>query len=76
MWLDHRVNIAIDLIHRITGLSKTRADPATHFVGKDQDKKLVVWPIRKYNLTRGGWAYDAVQIEDRPLQFTVQLLVG
>ena len=29
-----------------------------HFVGKDQDKKLVVQLIKKYNLTRGGQAYD------------------
>ena len=35
MWLDYRVNITIDLIHQITGLSKNGADPATHFMGKD-----------------------------------------
>ena len=40
LWLDCRVDITIDLIHRITGLSKTGVDPMTHFVGKDQDKKL------------------------------------
>ena len=54
LWLDHRVDITIDLIHRITGLSKTGADPVAHFVGKDQDKKLGVRLIKKYNLTRGG----------------------
>ena len=54
MQLDHRVDITIDLIHRITGLSKTRANPTTHFVGKDQDKKLAAQFIKKYNLTRGG----------------------
>ena len=75
-WLDHRVDITIDLIHRIIGLSKTGADPATHFVGKDQDRKFVARLIKKYNLTRGGWAYDAAQIEDKPLRFTIQLLVG
>ena len=32
--------------------------------------------IKKYNLPRGGWAYEVVQIEDKALQFTVQLLVG
>jgi hypothetical protein len=41
LWLDYRVDIMIDLIHRITGLSKTGADPTAHFVGKDEDKKLV-----------------------------------
>ena len=74
LWLDHRVNITIDLIHWIIGLSKTEVDPTTHFVGKDQDKKLAVRLIKKYNLTRGGRAYDATQIEDKPLRFTVQLL--
>ena len=76
LWLDCRVDITIDLIHRITGLSKTNADPAAHFLGKDQDKKLAVRLIKKYNLTRGGRAYDVAQIEDQPLWFTVQLLVG
>lgn len=76
LWLDHRVDITIDLIHRITGLSKTRADPVAHFVRKDQDKRLVARLIKNYNLTRGGRAYDVVQIEDKPLRFTVKLLVG
>ena len=57
----------IDLIHRIIGLSKNGADPVTHFVGKDQDRKLAAKLIKKYNLTRGGWAYDATQIEDKTL---------
>ena len=52
LWLDHRVDITIDLIHWIMGLSKTRADPVAHFVGKDQDKKLAAQLIKKYNLTR------------------------
>ena len=59
-WLNYRVDITIDLIHRITGLSKTRAEPVTHFVGKDQDRKLATQLIKKYNLTRGGQAYDVV----------------
>lgn len=76
LWLDRRVDITIDLIHRITGLSNTIADPMAHFVGKDQDKKLATRLIKKYNLMRGGRAYDVVQIEDKPLRFTVQLLAG
>ena len=72
LWLDCRVDLMIDLIHRITDLRKNGVAPMTHFVGKDQDRKL----IKKYNLTRGGWAYDAVQIEDKVLQFTIQLSVG
>ena len=42
LWLDRRVDITIDLIHRITELSKTGEDPTTHFIGKDQDKKISV----------------------------------
>ena len=71
LWLDRRVDITIDLIHRITGLSKNGADPMAHFVEKDQDRKLAVRLIKKYNLTRGGWAHDATQIEDKPLCVTI-----
>ena len=35
IWLDHKVDIIIDLIHWIMGLSKTSVDPATHFIKKD-----------------------------------------
>lgn len=49
----------IDLIHRITGLSKTSVDRTTHFVGKDKDLNLDLKPIKKYNMIRGGQAYDA-----------------
>ena len=74
LWLDRRVDITIDLIHRITGLSKTRADPAAHFMGKDHDKNIVARLIKKYNLMSGGQAYDVMQIKEKPLRFTVQLL--
>ena len=71
LWLDRKVDITIDLIHQITGLSKIGVDPVAHFVGKDQDKKLAMQLIKKYNLMRGGQAYDVTQIEDKPLRFTV-----
>ena len=74
LWLDRRVDITIDLIHPITGLRKTRANPAAHFVEKEQDKKLATRLTKKYNLTRGGKAYNVAQIEDKPLRFTIQLL--
>ena len=76
LWLDRRVDIMINLIHQITNLSKIGADPTTHFIGKDQDRKLAVRLIKKYNLTRGGRAYDDMQIKDKALCFTIQLLVG
>ena len=56
LWLDHGVDITIDLIHRIMGLTKTSIDPMAHFVRKDQDKKLAARLTKKYNLTRGGQA--------------------
>ena len=59
LWLNRRVDITIDLIHRIIGLIKIGGVPVTHFMGKDQDRKLVTWLIKKYNLTRGERAYDA-----------------
>ena len=67
IWLDCKVDITIDLIHQITGLSKTGENPMTHFMGKDQDKIFVTWLIKKYNLTRGGRAYNAMQIEEKSL---------
>ena len=67
LWLDRRIDLMIDLMHRITRLSKNGVDPPTHFVGKDQDQNLSAKLIKKYNLTRGGRAYDAVQIEDKVL---------
>ena len=76
LWLDHRVDITIDLIHRITGLRKTGVDPTAHFVGKDQDRKLAMKLIKKYNLIRGGKAYDVAQIEDKPLWFIIHFLDG
>ena len=47
-----------------------------HFIGKDQDKNLVAWLIKKYNLTRGEKAYNVAKIEDKPQGFIVQLLAG
>lgn len=35
LWLDRKVDITIDLIHRIIGLSKIGAYPIAHFGGKD-----------------------------------------
>ena len=67
MWLNRRVDLTIELIHRITSLSKNGADLATHFVGKDQDRNLAAKLIKEYNLTRGGRAYDVTQIEDKVL---------
>lgn len=76
LWLEGKIDLNIDVIHRITNLSKVGDDPGAHFVGKKLDRKLVVKLNRELKLTKGMRAYDSADIEDRALQFTVQLLVG
>ena len=40
LWLESKINLNIDLIHRITGLNKIGDDPSVHFIGKKTDHKL------------------------------------
>ena len=51
-------------------------DPSTHFVGKNLDRKLIAKLTKEFNLSKGTEAYDAADIQDQALRFTVQLLVG
>jgi hypothetical protein len=51
-------------------------DPSMHFVGKSLDRKLAVRLTKEFNLSKGGRAYDAMDIQDQDLRFTIQLLVG
>ena len=46
-------------------------DLASHFVGKNLDRKLVAKLTKEFNLTRGGRAYNTVDIEDEALRFIV-----
>ena len=50
LWLGNRVDLNIDLIHRITGLSKTGKDPKIHISGKTKDSKLPAALVTKYKL--------------------------
>jgi len=75
-WLDRKIDLKVDAIHHIIGLSKVCADPSTHFVGKNLDRKLVVKLTKEFNLSKGSKAYDAMNIQDQALRFTVQLLPG
>ena len=39
LWLGKRIDLNIDLIHCITGLSKSGKDPQTHISGKMQKRQ-------------------------------------
>ena len=41
LWLESKIDLNIDVIHRIMGLSKIGDDPSVHFVGKKIDRNLV-----------------------------------
>lgn len=73
-WLDRKIDLNVDAIHRITGLSKVGADPSMHFVGNNLDRKLVVKLTKEFNLSKGTKAYDVADIQDQALRFIVQLL--
>jgi len=74
--LGNRVDLNVDLIHRITGLSKTGKDSQTHISSKGKDSKLPAALVTNYKLQRGGRAYDLTAIADDTLRFTASLLAG
>ena len=76
LWLDRKIDLNVDAIHRITGMSNVGADLASHFMGKNLDRKLVVKLTKEFNLSKGRRSYDVTDIQDEALRFTVQLLVG
>ena len=72
--LEGKIDLNIDVIHRITGLSKVGDDPGTHLVGKNLDRKLVAKVTKELKLMKGMRAYDSTDIQDCTLWFIVQLL--
>ena len=76
LWLEGKINLNIDVIHRITSLSKVGDDPGAHFVGKKLDHKFAAKLTKELKLTKGTRAYDFMDIEDRALRFTIQLVAG
>ena len=50
LWLGNKVDLNVDLIDRITGLSKIGKDPQTHISGKSKDTKLPTLLVNKYKL--------------------------
>ena len=74
--MGNRVDLNVNLIHRITRLSKTGKDPQTHISSKSKDSKLPVTLVNKYKIHRGGRDYDLTSLVDDTLRFTASLLVG
>jgi hypothetical protein len=54
LWLDRKIDVNMDVIHRITGLSKVGAYPTSHFVGKNLEQKLAMKLMKEFKLTKGG----------------------
>ena len=52
-------------------MSKVGADPTSHFVSKNIDRKLVAKLMKEFKLTKGGRAYDVADIEDEVLRFAI-----
>ena len=71
LWLDIKINLNVDVIYRITSLSKVGGDPGTHFVGKNLDWKLAAKIMKEHNITKGTRAYDSVDSQDQAVRFTV-----
>ena len=63
-WLDRKIDLNVNVIHCITGLSKVGADPSTHLVGKNLDHKLITKLIKEFNLSKGTRSYDVADIQD------------
>lgn len=67
LWMDRKIDLNVDVIRRITGLSKARSDPKAHFVGKSLDWKLATKMKMEHKVTKGMRAYDSADIQDHAL---------
>ena len=74
LWLDIKIDLNVNVIHRITGLSKVGRDPRAHFIGKNLERKLAMDIMKETKATKGMKCYDSIVIHDQDLRFTVQLL--
>lgn len=71
LWLDHKIDLNVDVIQWIIVLSKVGTNPSSHVVGKSLDKKVVAKLMKEFNFSKGGRAYDAIDIQDEALRFTI-----
>ena len=60
--LDKKIDLNVDVIHIITGLSKVGGDPSVHFIGKNLDRKLAMKIMKEHKVTKGTRAYDFADI--------------
>lgn len=51
--LEGKINLNIDVIHKITGLSEVGNDPGAHFIETKLDCKLAAKLTRELKLTKG-----------------------
>ena len=54
MITDRKIDVNVDVIHCIIGLSKAGVDPASHFVGKNIDQKLAAKMSKEFKLKKVG----------------------
>ena len=71
LWLDRKIDLNVDVVHRITSPSKVGVDPGVHFIGKNLDRKLAMKITKEHKLTKGTRAYNSADIQDQALRFTV-----
>lgn len=60
--MDIKIYLNVNVIHKITGLSKVGRDPEAHFVGKNLDRKLATKIMKDHKVTKGMRAYDSIDI--------------
>ena len=65
--MDRKIDLNVDVIYRIIGLSKVGGDPGVHFIGKNLDRNLAAKIMKEHNVTKGMRAYDSVDIQDQVL---------
>ena len=76
LWVGNKVDLNVDLIDHITGLSKTGQHTTIDTIGKTKEPKLSPTLFSRYPLQRGGRAYDIASISYKTLSFTASLLAG
>ena len=64
LWLGTRIFFYVNLIYSITGLSKVGVDMEPFFAREEQEKIIVAWIKKKYNVTRDKRGINIASIND------------
>ena len=67
LWLDRKIDLNVNVIHRITSLSKAGNDLGAHFIGKSVDWKLVTKMKMEHKIMKRTRVYDSVGTQDHAL---------